>query len=141
MLTRCAVSGGGTDFFRIRVLRFDYSRVHEGFEYFLVVPPASLQCLCIFGFVCVAWCCDPTFIAYPHDLPVVWYLYCFFSMCGIWSCVFHVAFAMITRSIPAQVLPVAPRRVAVVAVFSPIPRFLRLFWDFCSAAALLSGGP
>ena len=62
------VSGGGTDSF-------------HGFEYFglitlesrefrvlLVVLPASLRCLRIFGFVSVAWCCDPTFMAYPHGL-------------------------------------------------------------------------
>ena len=62
------VSGGGTDSF-------------HGFEYFglitlesrefrvlLAVLPASLRCLRIFGFVSVAWCCDPTFMAYPHGL-------------------------------------------------------------------------
>ena len=46
-------------------------------------------------------------------------------MCGVWSGVFHVAFAMITRTVPAQVLLVALRSVADVAAFSPIPRFLR----------------
>ena len=62
------VRGGGTDSF-------------HGFEYFglitlalrefrvlLAVLPASLQCLRISGFVSVAWCCDPTIIAYPHGL-------------------------------------------------------------------------
>ena len=44
-------------------------------------------------------------------------------MCGIWSCVFHLAFAMITLTVPAQVLIVAMRSVAVVAAFSPVPRF------------------
>ena len=30
------------------------------------------------GFVSVAWSCDPTFIAYPHGLPIVSCLYWFF---------------------------------------------------------------
>ena len=49
----------------------------------------------------------------------------FLGMCGVWSCVFHVEFAMITRTVPAQVLRVALRSVADVAAFSPIPRFSR----------------
>ena len=62
------VSDGGTHSF-------------HGFEYFglitlesrelrvlLAVLPASPRCLLIFGFVSVARCCDPTFIAYPHGL-------------------------------------------------------------------------
>ena len=47
----------------------------------------------------------------------------FLGMCGVWSCVFHVAFAMITQTVPAQVLIVALRSVADVAAFSPILRF------------------
>ena len=43
-------------------------------------------------------------------------------MCGIWSCVFPGAFAL---TVPAQVLVVAWRSVAEVAVFSPIPQFSR----------------
>ena len=52
-----------------------------GFEYLIVITLASrefrvllpilltsLRCLRIFGFVGVAWCCDPTFIACPHSL-------------------------------------------------------------------------
>ena len=31
-----------------------------------------------YGFVSVAYCCDPTFIACPHGLPIVRYLYWFF---------------------------------------------------------------
>ena len=38
------------------------------FRVLLTILPTSLRCLCIFGFVGVAWCCDPTFIAYPHSL-------------------------------------------------------------------------
>ena len=62
------VSDGGADSF-------------HGFEYFglitlasreflvlLAILPTGLRCLRIFGFVSVAWCCDPTFIAYPHGL-------------------------------------------------------------------------
>ena len=43
-------------------------------------------------------------------------------MCGIWSCVFSVAFAL---TVPAQVLVVALRSVAEVATFSKNPRFSR----------------
>ena len=41
-------------------------------------------------------------------------------MGGVWSCVFQVAFAMITRTVPVQVLFVAFRSVVDVAFF---PRF------------------
>ena len=47
----------------------------------------------------------------------------FLGMCGVWSCVFQVAFAVITRTAPALVLIVALRSVADVAAFSPIPQF------------------
>ena len=73
----------------------------------------------IFGFVSVAWCCDPSFIVYQHGLSIVRYLYWFFRHVWYWSCVFHVAFAMITRTVPAQVLVVALRSVADVAAFFP----------------------
>ena len=43
----------------------------------------------------------------------------FLGVCVIWSCVCHVAFAMITLTIPAQVLAVALHSVAVVAVYFP----------------------
>ena len=49
----------------------------------------------------------------------------FLGMCGVWSCVFHVEFAMITRTVPAQVLIVALLSIADVAAFSPIPPFSR----------------
>ena len=38
------------------------------FRVLLPILPTSLRFLRIFGFVGVAWCCDPTFIAYPHSL-------------------------------------------------------------------------
>ena len=46
-------------------------------------------------------------------------------MCGFWSCVFPVAFALITLTVPAQVLVVALRSVAEVAAFSPNTQFSR----------------
>ena len=52
------------------------------------------------------------------------YLYWILGSCGIGP-VFSVAFALIGRTIPAPILVVALRRVAVVAAFSPIPRFSR----------------
>ena len=70
MAITCSVRmrGGGIDSF-------------TGFEYFIVITLASLgfrvlllilltslRCLRIFGFVGVAWCCDPTLIACPHGL-------------------------------------------------------------------------
>ena len=62
------VSGWGTDSFH----GFEYFGLitlasHE-FRVLLVVLPASLRCLRNFGFVSVTWCCDLTFIAYPHGL-------------------------------------------------------------------------
>ena len=48
-------------------------------------------------------------------------------MCGIWSCVFPVAFAL---TVPAQVVVVALHSVAKVAAFSPVPRFLALVLGF-----------
>ena len=76
-----------------------------------------------YGFVSVAWSCNPTFIAYPHGLPIVRYPYWFLGMCGIWSCVFPVAFALIALTVPAQVLVIALRSVAEVAAFSQIRGF------------------
>ena len=67
--------------------------------------------------------------ATPPLLPTLTvYLSCgtfigFLGMCGIWSCVFHVAFAMITLTVPAQVLIDALCSVADVTAFSPIPWF------------------
>ena len=78
------------------------------------------------------------------------YLYCLPSwfvrslswvlgLCGVRP-VFSVAFA---RTIPAPVLVLAFRSAADVAVFSPIPRFSRLFWgllflltDFSASASI-----
>ena len=51
-------------------------------------------------------------------------------MCGIWSCVFPVAFALVALTVPAQVLVVALRSVAEVATFSPNPRFSRQYGGF-----------
>ena len=44
-------------------------------------------------------------------------------MCGIWTCVFPGAFALLALMVPAQVLAVTWRSVAEVAAFTPIPRF------------------
>ena len=52
------------------------------------------------------------------------YLYGVLGLCGV-SPVFSVAFALIARTVPAPVLVLALRSAAVVAVFSPIPRFSR----------------
>ena len=92
-----------------------------GFEYLIVITLASrefrvltsLRCLRIFGFVGVAWCCDPTFIAYPLVRSLYWVL----GICGIrpgYCCVGTIA---------APILLLALRSVAVVAVFSPVSRF------------------
>ena len=62
------VSGGGTDSFH----GFEYfsliTLASQEFQVLLAVLPASLGCLRVFGLVSTAWCCDPTFIAYPHGL-------------------------------------------------------------------------
>ena len=42
----------------------------------------------------------------------------FLGMCGVWSGVFHVLFAMITRTVPAQVLILTLRRAVDVAAFA-----------------------
>ena len=59
---------GGTDFFH----GFEYfgliTLASREFRVLLAVLPVSLRCLRIFGFVSVAWCYDPTCIAYPHGL-------------------------------------------------------------------------
>ena len=86
---------------------------------------ASLRCLRIFGFASVAWCCAPPLLP-TLTVYLSWGTFTgFLGMCGVWSCVFHVEFAVITRKVPAQVLIVALRSVADVAAFSPIPRFSR----------------
>ena len=103
------VSGGGTDSF-------------FGFEYFGLITLASQE----FRVLSCGSSGKPAVFAH------FWLRQCrmwgsfngFLCMCGVWSGVFHVAFAMITRTVPAQVLIVALRSVADVAAFSPIPRFL-----------------
>ena len=54
------ISGGGIDSF----LGFEYGVVitlaSREFRVLLPILPTSLR---IFGFVRVAWCCDPTFVA------------------------------------------------------------------------------
>ena len=61
------ISGGRIDSF----LGFEYGVVitlaSREFRVLLATLPTSLRFLRIFSFVGVAWCCDPTFIAYPHD--------------------------------------------------------------------------
>ena len=114
----------------IRVLRFDYSRVLSVPSTFDAVLLTCLRCLRIYGLVSVACRCDPTFIAYPHGLPIVRYLDWFLGMCGIWSFVFHGTCALIPLTVPAQVLVVALRSVAEVAAFSPHTWFFSLVWGF-----------
>ena len=57
------ISGGEIDSF----LGFEYGVVitlaSREFRVLFPIPPTSLRFLRIFGFVGVAWCCDPTFIA------------------------------------------------------------------------------
>ena len=57
------ISGGGIDSF----LGFEYGDVitlaSREFRVLLPILPTSLQFLRIFGFVGVAWCYNPTFIA------------------------------------------------------------------------------
>ena len=62
------VSVGGTDSFHGFVDFGLITLASREFRVLLAVLPASLRCLCIFGFVSEAWCCDLTFIAYPHGL-------------------------------------------------------------------------
>ena len=63
------ISGGGIDSF----LGFEYcdviTQVSREFRV-LTILPMSLRCLLIFGFVRVAWCCDPTFIA-SREVPLL----------------------------------------------------------------------
>ena len=59
------MGGGGIYSF----LGFDYGKVITlASSVFRVLPilPTSLRFLCIFGFVGVTGCGDPTFLAYPH---------------------------------------------------------------------------
>ena len=72
-------------------------------------------------------CCmvlRPHLYCLPSRFTIVRYLYWFLGLCGVGP-VFSVAFALIARTIPAPVLVLALRRAAVVAAFSPIPRFSR----------------
>ena len=65
MAITCSVRmrGGGIDSF----MGFEYLIVitlaSREFRVLLPILLTSLRCLCIFGFVGVAWCCGPTFIA------------------------------------------------------------------------------
>ena len=54
----------------------------------------------------------------------------FLGLCGIWYFVFPGSCELITLPVPAQVLVIALRSVAAVAVFSPNTRFFSLVWGF-----------
>ena len=87
----------------------------------------------IYGFVSVAWCCDPALCCLAsrfasREVPLLG----FYACVGYLSCVFPVASALVALPVPAQVLVVALRSVAKVAILSPNPRFCASFADFCS---------
>ena len=113
-----SVSGGGTDSFH----GFEYfgliTLVSREFRVLLAVLPASLRCLRIFGFIQCRMVLRPHLYCLPSRFTIVRYLYWFLGLCGV-SAVFSVAFALITRTIPAPVLVLALRSVADVAVFFP----------------------
>ena len=67
----------------------------------------------------------PHLYCLPSQFTIVRSLYGVLGLCGV-SLVFSIAFALITRTIPAPVLVLALRSAADVAVFSPIPRFFAL---------------
>ena len=113
--TRCTLAVGEPIPLRIRVLRFDDSRVTRVSSTFLQFLWQACGVCAILASSVSHGAATPTFLEVP--------LLIFLGMCGIWSCVCHVAFAMVTRTIPAQVLPVALHSVAVVAFFFLIPRF------------------
>ena len=81
------VSGGGADSFP----GFEYfgliTLASREFRVLLAVLPASLRCLRIFGFVSVAWCCDPTLLptltVYYREVPLL-----VFRLVWCWSGVF-----------------------------------------------------
>ena len=119
------VRGGGTDSFH----GFEYfcliTLTSREFRVLLAVLPARLQCLRIFG---LRQCCmvlRPHLYCLPSRFTIVRYLYWFLGLYGVGP-VFSVALALIARTIPAPVLVPALRRVANVAVFSPIPWFFTL---------------
>ena len=122
--TRCALAGGNRFLSWIRVLRFDYSRVTR---------VSSTSCgssgepvgLAHFWLRLCRMVLRPHLYCLPSRFTIVRYLYWFLTL--VWYLVrcFYVAFALITRTVPAPVLVIALRRVANVAAFSPIPRFSR----------------
>ena len=113
----------------IRVLRFDYARVPSISSTFDAVLLACLWCLRIYMSV------SRVAVTPPLLTTLTVYLSCgtwigFLGLCGVCSFVFPGACAPIPLTVPAPVLVVALRSVAEVAAFSPIMRFLSLFWGF-----------
>ena len=121
------ISGGGTDSF-------------HGFEYFGLITLVSREFRVLLRFfqracgVCaVFWLRQcrmvlrPRLYCLPSRFTIVRSLYWVLGLCGVRP-VFSVAFALTARTIPGQVLVLALRSAADVAVFSPIPRFSRWFW-------------
>ena len=70
MAVTCSVRmrGGGIDSFLGLEYYVVITLASREFRVLLTILPTSLRSLRIFGFFRVAWCCDPTFIAYPHGL-------------------------------------------------------------------------
>ena len=87
------------------------------FRVLFTILLTSLRCLRIFGFVGVAWCCVPTFIAFPHGL-LSWG-----PFIGFWASVAFVRATVVLATIAAPILLLALRSAAVVAVFFPVLRF------------------
>ena len=114
------VGGGGTDSFHgfedySRVTRVSGTSCGSSSEPAVFVQFWLCQCRMVLR---------PPLSCLPSRFTVVRYLYWFLGLCGIGP-EFSVAFAPIARTIPATVLVLALHRVADVATFSPIPRFLR----------------
>ena len=108
----------------IRVLWFDYSRVPSTFDAVLL---ACLRCLRISCFVSVACSCDPTFVAYPREVPGLVFWACvvfgplfFPELVRRFRCRFQLRFL----SLPCAVL-------SRWWLFPQIHGFYRYFGVFC----------
>ena len=133
------ISGGGTDSF----LGFEYcgliTLTSQEFRVLLADLPTSLRCLRIFGFVRVAWCCDPTFFCLPSRFTLVRPLSWVLGFCGVSPGCCCVGAACMDDYSAGSSASLA--QCCRCGVFSPVSRFFALVGDFCSFLGIFASIP
>ena len=134
------ISSGGTDSFH----GFEYcgliTLASREFRVLLAVLPPTLRCLRIFGFVRVAWCCDPHLYCLPSRFTLVRSLSWVLGLCGVSpGCCCVGAACMDDYGAGSSAMPCA-----VLSMWRFFPQFRDIFalvWGFCSFLGIFASIP